>query len=106
IVAAWIRADTGVGPAIASGSQVNKGICADLPVAAMNNSKVINNNVASPIGNSDALLNTSAYSNVPNVAIMAKTAIKKPKSPILFITKAFLAALAYDEFLYQKPMSR
>ena len=26
IVAAWIKAETGVGPAMASGSQVNKGI--------------------------------------------------------------------------------
>src|ERR1051325_11211190 len=33
IVAAWIRAETGVGPAIASGSQTYKGICALLPVA-------------------------------------------------------------------------
>src|SRR4051812_47995975 len=36
IVAAWINADTGVGPAIASGSHTNKGICALLPVAPMN----------------------------------------------------------------------
>ena len=32
IVAAWMSADTGVGPAMASGSQVRSGICADLPV--------------------------------------------------------------------------
>jgi hypothetical protein len=31
MVAAWISADTGVGPAIASGSQTNSGNCADLP---------------------------------------------------------------------------
>ena len=34
MVAAWIRADTGVGPSMASGSQLNSGIWADLPVAA------------------------------------------------------------------------
>src|SRR5512144_496029 len=33
MVAAWISADTGVGPAIASGSQTYSGICADLPQA-------------------------------------------------------------------------
>ncbi len=33
IVAAWIRAETGVGPSIASGSQVWSGICADLATA-------------------------------------------------------------------------
>ena len=37
IVAAWISADTGVGPAMASGSQTCSGICADLPEAPMNN---------------------------------------------------------------------
>src|SRR4051794_9662229 len=33
IVAAWISADTGVGPSIASGSQEYSGSCADFPVA-------------------------------------------------------------------------
>lgn len=33
IVAACIRADTGVGPSIASGSQVCRPTCADLPTA-------------------------------------------------------------------------
>ena len=36
MVAAWIRAETGVGPSIASGSQVWSGICADFPIAPMN----------------------------------------------------------------------
>ena len=35
IVAAWIRADTGVGPSIASGSQLCKPNWADFPAAAM-----------------------------------------------------------------------
>src|SRR5579863_3172851 len=34
MVAAWISADTGVGPSMASGNQLNRGIWADLPVAA------------------------------------------------------------------------
>jgi hypothetical protein len=33
MVAAWISAETGVGPAIASASQVCNGSCADLPTA-------------------------------------------------------------------------
>ena len=33
MVAAWMRADTGVGPSIASGSQTWSGICALLPHA-------------------------------------------------------------------------
>ena len=33
MVAAWINAETGVGPSMASGSQTYKGICADFPQA-------------------------------------------------------------------------
>ena len=32
MVAAWMRAETGVGPSIASGSQTCSGNCADLPI--------------------------------------------------------------------------
>src|SRR3954471_13750002 len=42
IVAAWMSADTGVGPSIASGSQTYKGICALLPVAPTNSNKQMN----------------------------------------------------------------
>src|SRR5512140_1415400 len=41
IVAAWIRADTGLGPSIASGSQTYSGICALLPIAPQNSSRAI-----------------------------------------------------------------
>src|SRR5262245_31477264 len=40
MVAAWISALTGVGPAIASGSQTWSGICADLPVAPTKRNRV------------------------------------------------------------------
>src|ERR1700730_11559055 len=33
MVAAWMRAETGAGPSMASGSQTNSGICADVPQA-------------------------------------------------------------------------
>src|SRR5215203_2157423 len=38
IVAAWISAETGVGPSIASGSQTCSGNCALLPIAPQNTS--------------------------------------------------------------------
>src|SRR5215470_11530223 len=38
MVAAWISADTGVGPSMASGSQVCRKNCADLPIAPTNSS--------------------------------------------------------------------
>src|SRR6056297_3360728 len=41
IVAAWMSADTGVGPAIASGNHTYSGSCADLPTAPTNNSAAI-----------------------------------------------------------------
>src|SRR3954468_22389401 len=79
IVAAWINADTGVGPAIASGSQVYKGICALLPVAPTNNSMVIpvistgvnllyNSNTPAPSG--------VVYVTVPSLAMIQKMAIR------------------------------
>ena len=60
MVAACIKAETGVGPAIASGSQVNSGICADLPVAPINSKMVISNTVLLPLCSDSALWNTSA----------------------------------------------
>ena len=39
IVAAWMSADTGVGPSIASGSHEWSGSCADFPVAPMKNAR-------------------------------------------------------------------
>jgi len=41
IVAAWIKAETGVGPSIASGIHVCNPICADLPIAPINNREQI-----------------------------------------------------------------
>ncbi len=36
MVAAWIKAEIGVGPSIESGSHTCSGTCADLPIAPMN----------------------------------------------------------------------
>ena len=41
IVAAWMSAETGVGPSIASGSQTCSGNCALLPIAPRKNSSAI-----------------------------------------------------------------
>ena len=42
IVAAWIRAETGVGPSIASGNQICSPSWADFPIAAKHNQKHMN----------------------------------------------------------------
>jgi len=46
-VAAWINADTGVGPSIASGNHVCKPNCADLPIEPKNKKKQIVSNTKS-----------------------------------------------------------
>src|ERR1700741_4924715 len=48
MVAAWMSADTGVGPSIASPSQDCRGPCADLPQAASNSNSLIAVRVPSP----------------------------------------------------------
>ena len=48
MVAAWMSADTGVGPSIASPSQDCSGTCADLPHAPSNSSSPIAVSVPSP----------------------------------------------------------
>ena len=40
-VAAWIKAETGVGPSIASGNQVCSPSCADFPIAAKSSNNPI-----------------------------------------------------------------
>ncbi|COY71962.1 Uncharacterised protein [Mycobacterium tuberculosis] len=72
---------------------MNNGICADLPVAATNNNKVMINNVVSPIANCPAPAKTVLNSKDPKFANIKNIAIKNPRSPILFMTNAFLAAL-------------
>src|SRR6187431_1426559 len=92
IVAAWIRAETGVGPAIASGNHVYNGICALLPVAPTNNNKVIA--VISVFDNAfnDFSEITSVKDAVPVLLMSQKIAIRNPKSPIRFMINALLAA--------------
>src|SRR5688572_8680222 len=80
MVAAWIKAETGVGPAIASGSQVYRGICADFPEAPTNNNKVMPVNTVADVPG--AALKTVLKSVEPNCAIIQNTASKNPRSPI------------------------
>jgi hypothetical protein len=58
MVAAWMRAETGVGPSMASGSQTYRGICADLPAAPTRKRRPIA--VAIPVPRTE-----SARSNTP-----------------------------------------
>src|SRR4026207_694362 len=98
MVAAWISADTGVGPAIASGSQTCNGSCADLPQAPIKSPHAIQDKSPQcPNGSGGYLLacaRTSLYCEVPTVAIAAKIAGAKPKWPMGLVMKALREALA------------
>src|SRR3954451_1316363 len=66
MVAAWISADTGVGPSIASSSQDCSGTCADLPQAARSSSIPMMFRVVADA--CQASCETPEYDTVPNVA--------------------------------------
>ena len=99
-----MRADTGVGPSIASSNQDCSGNCADLPHAASNSASPIQVSVDSLA----AAGSSSTPENVtePNVTNINMMAIDRPTSPTRLTTKAFFAATAADGLYCQKPMSR
>src|ERR1700742_2787538 len=113
MVAAWMSAETGVGPSIASGSQVCSPSCADLPIAPTNRSRqsVVNTstcqlpNVIVWPTIDGAAANTASKSSVLNTAQTPKMPSAKPKSPTRLTMNAFIAAAFASRFLYQKPMS-
>ena len=104
IVAAWIRADTGVGPSIASGSQTWSGNWALLPIAPANSSSemiVIVVASSSPIRSM-----TSRMSSVPRLTKISMIPRMKPTSPTRLTMNAFFAASAAVRLRNQNPMSR
>src|SRR5512141_1397889 len=106
MVAAWMRADTGVGPAIASGSQRYNGNCADLPTAPRKNSAAMADAVVGDRSLPSTLSNTSRYVTLPSAWNVRKMAIMKPKSPMRFVMKAFLPADALASLSNQNEISK
>ena len=104
MVAAWMRADTGVGPSMASSSQACRGNWADLPQAASSSSRPMA--VSVPSLASPAAPKTGPNVTDPNVANISMIARPRPTSPIRLMTKAFFAAAAAEGLCSQKPMSR
>src|SRR5260370_14401445 len=106
-VAAWISADTGVGPAIASGSHVYRGICADLPVHPRNRNSVIA--VTTPPPATSVVLDrvkTSVKSSETKCWNRINIATRKPKSPMRLTMNAFLPASAFAFSVNQNPINR
>ena len=106
IVAAWIRAETGVGPAIASGSQTKSGICADLPTAPRKRKRQIAVATTLPTESSAATAPTPTKESASKFANMRNIATRNPKSPMRFTMKAFFPASAFALSLNQNPISR
>ena len=107
MVAAWISAETGVGPSMASGSQACKGTWPDLPQAPSNNSSAIAVTVPGDRDASSPMpLNTPVNDVVPSSLNIRKIASARPTSPTRFMMNAFLAAVAALGRSDQKPISR
>ena len=113
-VAACINEDTGVGPSIASGNQMCRPICADLPIAAnkqntQNTFKALTS-CKSTCTFAVASMYVLAYAptKVMSVVILNNVAIasNRKMSPILLITIAFMAALFACSREYQKLISK
>ena len=114
MVAAWIRAETGVGPSMASGSQVCRPSCADLPIAPTKSSRQAVSSAGTSLPRktkcivdmSWALAKISLKPIEPVSIHTAKMPSAKPKSPTRLTMKAYIAAALADGRSYQKPISK
>ena len=105
-----MRADTGVGPSIASGSHTWSGNWALLPTAPAKTSSaipVIIHGASSPFAALSTMPSTAGpMSSVPTVAKIAKIPSANPTSPTRLTMNAFFAASAALRLCFQKPISR
>jgi hypothetical protein len=114
IVAAWINADTGVGPSIASGNHVWRPIWADLPMAPINNKEQINVNTGKSYPKKTSVDLTKKGANGKtiwkskdlNTKKIETIPIVKAKSATRFTTRALMAALFACKRVYQKLIKR
>ena len=107
IVAAWISADTGVGPSIASGSHVWSGTWADLANAPTSSSRHATT-IGAPLCTNvcGTAWNTGRNCTVPVWSKMMKVAITSPTSPTTLITNALMPARVAVVRRYQNEISR
>ena len=106
MVAAWIRALTGVGPSIASGSQTWKGTCADFPMAPRNRSTaaiVVTVSLMAPVCTASK---ASSMLKLPTSRQMSRMPTKSPTSPMRVTINAFLAASRAEGSSCQNPINR
>ena len=87
-----MRAETGVGPSIASGSQVWNGICADLATAPPRSPSATSVTTVSESSPDSAASNTTPKSRLPTWKIRRKKPSAMIASPTALMTNAFFAA--------------
>ena len=106
MVAECSSALTGVGPSMASGSQVRSGNWALLPTMPPKINRAERVIMAGGMcrGTSPAFI--LRMSRLPKCINTSSSPRKKATSPVRVITKAFLPASLAENFSYQKPMSR
>ena len=114
IVAAWINAETGVGPSIASGNHVCSPIWADFPMAPINNSTQMTvktgqsypRNTKVELTKKGANGNTTWKSSDLKIKKIETIPIVRAKSAIRLTTNALIAALFACKRVYQKLIKR
>jgi len=107
MVAAWISAETGVGPSIASGSQVWSGSWADFANAPTSNMRHAQTIVLSLVAKwSWAVWKTGRKSSEPTLSRIKNAAITRPTSPITLITNALMPAATAVWRRYQNEIRR
>ena len=80
MVAAWMRADTGVGPSMASANHGNSGIWADLPTTPTSRRRQMAVMLAEPMW--PMLAKMVEYSSECTFSKVRKMATRNPASPI------------------------
>ena len=109
IVAAWISAETGVGPAIASGSHTCSGNCADLPIVPPN-SRIAAIDDEQRLDTSWLFDELADLADVrrgePGAKINAMMPNMNGTSPIRVVMNALIAAFEFSFSSYQWPISR
>ena len=100
-----MSAETGVGPAMASGSQVCNGNWPLLPMIPMSRHAALTTRSVCPMPPLSALALITAMLNVPAAKNRTMTPIMRPTSPVRVVRNALTAASEFGFSSHQWPMS-
>ena len=106
MVAAWIRAETGVGPAMASGSQTCSGNWADFPIAPPKSRSAPTGRRPRGEAALDGLRVMPACLSRPGGEGQHEDPEQNGTSPVFVVMNALIAALEFSFLLHQCPIRR